>query len=407
MWADRITGFTGFKKMMETPKRIICKTFARVFLLLQSWGFNIGIFCKSTIFSHSINPVILSKYKIIFSFVLMFQFGFSQEIHRYGTTTANFLEIGIGSAPSAMGEAYVAVANDLSSIYWNPAGLSSIKRTSVQFMIQPWVVDMNTLFFAGAMTIPRIGTLGFGLTQVGYGDMDVTTLEYQDGTGEKFTANDLAFTLSYSRRIVSWFSFGSSVKLVQSNIWHSSARAFALDLGVMINTQFFSVTKKRMDGLVIGMSISNYGTRMKFDGIDVYQPIDISEFEEGNFGDVPGQFRPQEWELPLLFRIGIAVKPIVTINSNLTIAIDAIHPNNNTESLNIGAAYEMRFPGKVTVTFRGGQKALFMDQPQFGLTGGMGVKLYFLKNQTITVDYAYKTMGILGNVHATTVSLNF
>ncbi|MBC8216279.1 MAG: PorV/PorQ family protein [Candidatus Marinimicrobia bacterium] len=339
--------------------------------------------------------------------VFMCNIGFSQEIHRYGTTTANFLEIGIGSAPSAMGEAYVAVANDLSSIYWNPAGLASFRGTAVQFMIQPWVIDINTLFFAGAMSIPRIGTIGFGLTQVGYGDMDVTTLDYQDGTGEKFTANELAFSLSYSRRIVSWFSFGSSAKLVQSNIWHSSAHAFALDLGVMINTQFFSVTRNRKDGLVIGMSISNYGTRMKYDGIDLYQPIDISEYEEGNYGDVAGQFRPQEWELPLLFRIGISVKPIVTKNTNLIFAVDANHPNNNTESLNIGVAYEMRFPGKATVTFRGGQKAIFMDQPQFGITGGLGVKLYFLKNQSLTVDYAYKTMGILGNVHATTVSLNF
>ena len=45
---------------------------------------------------------------------------------------------------------------------------------------------------------------------------------------------------------------------------------------------------------------------MRFDGIDIYQPIDISEYEEGNYGDVPGQFRPSDWELPLIFRIGVA-----------------------------------------------------------------------------------------------------
>ena len=42
----------------------------------------------------------------------------AQTINRYGTTTANFLEIGVGSGPTAMGDAYVAVANDVSSIYW-------------------------------------------------------------------------------------------------------------------------------------------------------------------------------------------------------------------------------------------------------------------------------------------------
>ena len=79
----------------------------------------------------------------------------------------------------------------------------------------------------------------------------------------------------------------------------------------------------------IGMSISNYGTRMQYDGIDSYQPIDISEFEEGNYGDVAGQFRTSEWELPLIFRIGFALKPIVSNMMNLTISADALHPNNN------------------------------------------------------------------------------
>lgn len=349
----------------------------------------------------------MKLFNIIIIIVLLSRPCFSDEIHRYGSTAVNFLEIGVGSASGSMGEAYVAIANDLSAIYWNPAGLSSLQGTGFQFMIQPWVVDINTLFVAGAVTVPGIGTFGLGLTQVGYGEMDVTTLEYQDGTGEKFTANDLAFSFSYSRRIVSWFAFGANMKMIQSNIWHASAKAFALDLGVLVNTHFFSITKKKEDGMVIGMSISNFGTRMKYDGIDLYQPIDISEYEGGNYGDVAGQFRTQEWELPLLFRIGIAVKPIVSNFSTLTLAIDANHPNNNSESINIGFAYKIRFPGNGAIIFRGGQKALYMDNPQFGPTGGLGLEWNFLNNRKITVDYAYKTMGILGNVHATTVGMNF
>ena len=126
-------------------------------------------------------------------------------INRYGTTTANFLEIGVGSDANGMGEAYVAVANDISSIYWNPAGLASLDAPSVSFMLQPWLVDINMLFTGGAVIIPRVGNIGFGITQMDYGEMDVTTLEYQDGTGEKFTATDLAASLTFSLKIVSWF----------------------------------------------------------------------------------------------------------------------------------------------------------------------------------------------------------
>ncbi len=349
----------------------------------------------------------MKLFKSIIILALLSHVGFSDEIHRYGTTAANFLEIGIGSASGGMGEAYVAVANDLSAIYWNPAGLSSLKGVGIQFMIQPWVVNINTIFTAGAVNVPRIGTFALSLTQIGYGQMDVTTLSYQEGTGEKFTANELALTFSFGRRLVPWFAFGANAKLVQSNIWHASANAFALDLGVLVNTHFFSVTGEKAEGMVIGMSISNYGTRMKYDGIDLYQPIDISEYEEGNYGDVAGQFRTQEWELPLLFRIGVAVKPIVSNFTTLTLSADAVHPNNNTESINIGFAFKVKFPGNGAIVFRGGQKALYMDEPQFGLTGGLGLEWNFLNNRKIIVDYAYKTMGILGNVHATTIGLNF
>ena len=66
----------------------------------------------------------MKLYKFIFILTFLSHVVFADEIHRYGTTAANFLEIGIGSASGGMGEAYVAVANDLSAIYWNPAGFS-------------------------------------------------------------------------------------------------------------------------------------------------------------------------------------------------------------------------------------------------------------------------------------------
>ena len=330
-----------------------------------------------------------------------------QMINRYGTTAANFLEIGVGSDGNAMGEAYVAVTDGLSSIYWNPAGLASLKDPTVSFMMQPWIVDINMLFTAGAVIIPGVGNLGFGITQMNYGEMPVTTLEYQEGTGENFTASDLAASITFSRKIVSWFAFGSSLKYIRSNIWHSSASSAAVDLGVLVNTKFFSFTGKDSDGMNIGMSISNYGTRMQFDGIDIYQPIDVSELEEGNYGDVAGQFRPSEWELPLIFRIGVALKPIVNNFTKVTIAADALHPNNNSESINLGCSIDNTIPGFGVFSLKGGVKALYMDSGQYGYTGGLGLKMFYLGNRSLSVDYAFKSMGILGDVHVYTVGFSF
>ena len=41
-----------------------------------------------------------------------------------GTTGAQFLKIGTGARPVAMGYAFSAVADDLNALYWNPAGLA-------------------------------------------------------------------------------------------------------------------------------------------------------------------------------------------------------------------------------------------------------------------------------------------
>jgi len=332
---------------------------------------------------------------------------YAQKPYRVGTTTANFLEIGIGSDGNAMGDAYVSMVGNLSSIYWNPAGLAFLKRNEAMFMIQPWIADINSTAAAAAIVSPSYGTLSFGFYHVGYGDMEVTTLGMQDGTGELFNANDYSFIFAFSRRLAQWFAFGASGKYIGSQIWHEKASAFALDLGVLVNTNFFSPTGEKEDGLKIGMSISNYGTRMKYDGMDLLNPIDIKPKEAGNYSDVQGQFRLQEWELPLIFRIGCSINPIVMNNHRLTLAVDALHPNNNSESINIGGQYELRIPGTGSFFLRGGYKSLFIDESEYGLTFGGGLVLRFMNNYAFKADYAFKPIGILGNTHSYTLGVLF
>lgn len=333
--------------------------------------------------------------------------GLAQGPNRFGTTAANFLEMGIGSAGNALGEAYVSVVKDLSAVYWNPAGLAYLEGNEAQFMYQPWVVDISSIFAGVALKLPRLGTLAVSMTQIGYGETEVTTLVNQDGTGELYTANEYSIGLSFGRKLARWFSFGASGKYISSQIWHVKGNALAVDLGVIVNTQFFSFSGDGMDGLNIGMSISNYGTRMQYDGIDLLNPIDILPEEYGNFADVPGQFRMQSWELPLIFRIGASLKPIVTDNQQLTVAVDALHPNNNTESVNAGIQHEFKIPGVASFFLRAGRKALFMENSQYSYTFGGGIHFYLMSNRSFKVDYAFKSLGVLGNTHAYTIGLVF
>jgi len=78
---------------------------------------------------------------------------------RAGISTAQFLKIGVGARASALGDAFVAIANDVSALYWNPAGLVQFKNDEIIFSHNKWVVDINHDFLGGVYH--------FGITLVG------------------------------------------------------------------------------------------------------------------------------------------------------------------------------------------------------------------------------------------------
>jgi len=338
---------------------------------------------------------------------LLSAIGGAKEPYRMGTTTAGFLEIGVGSAGIAMGDAYVASSMDLSSIYWNPAGLAYVKSNEALFMYQPWVVGVNTMFAGYAMSLPRIGSIGVGIFGMNYGNIDVTTLDYQMGTGEQYTAYDYNFNLTYARSLADWFSFGASAKYVTSKIWHTAANAMAVDLGVLVQTPFFSTTGEYDGGMRIGMSIANYGSKMQYDGFDLLFPEDMNPSEAGNYQNLQAKYKMQDWELPLLFRVGVALTPIKRANQELMIEVDALHPNNMSEFVNVGAEYKFMLPGFGALTLRGGYKGLFMVDNNYGPTFGGGLKVFVSPRRSFNIDYAYRSLGVLGNVHCTSFGVAF
>ncbi len=326
--------------------------------------------------------------------------------NRVGTTASNFLELGFDPKGIAMGEACVSTVENLSSIYWNPAGLASMSKNELFFAYQPWLVGTQTYMASAGIAVPSLGTFAASILGINYGEMEVTTMELQEGTGEKYSPADLAINFSYGRRLTSWFNFGTTIKYIHSSIFHSNANALAADFGVIINTGYFSPTDKK-DGMRIGMCLSNYGTRMKYGGLDMLRSVDISPDEAGNYKDIQVEYKTDSWELPLIFRIGISVNPIVTNIHRLTLAVDALHANNNNESLNLGAKYTLSIPGIAKLFLRGGYRSIFLENSQFGLTFGGGILLHSNQRNAIQIDYAYRNIGILGYTNVIGISYIF
>lgn len=335
---------------------------------------------------------------VVFILFVLFAIGLSDQCvaqSRRGTTTANFLEISLGTG-GAMGDANVAMTNDLMSIYWNPAGLGFMKKSEAKFSTQPYILNTGVQFAGIGIVLPNVATLALGITHMGFGETEVTSLAYPEGTGEKYTANDYAVALSIGKQLTDWFAFGASAKYISSQIWHMTGSGTALDLGVIVNTGFFSSGKS--DGMNIGMSIANYGGGLKYDGIDLYQAIDISTSEQGNYAGTSGQYRTKTWEFPLIFRIGTSFKRYITPKQHFTLAVDALHPNNNNESVNIGGHYNFVLPGYGELYLCAGYKGLGDPKSIFGFSYGAGMLLSMGPSLTTRIDLGYKTIGDLGNV---------
>ncbi|MBN1424350.1 PorV/PorQ family protein [Candidatus Fermentibacteria bacterium] len=317
----------------------------------------------------------------------------AQGVSKAGTTAATFLSVGQGSRAIAMGGAFVAVANDVSALYWNPAGAARLNATEFLFCHNEWLADMTFDYVASALPMGN-GVIGLSATFLSMGSEPVRTVNEPDGTGEFFDAGSYAMSAGYSRMLTDRFSFGLMGKVVREYIKDCSSTGFALDVGTLFETQW--------RGLMVGMSISNFGTKMQMAGNDVLVQVDIDPTQEGNNENINAHLALDRFDMPLVFRVGLAMDLLRDVpNNSLLISVDALHPNDNTEAVDLGLEYGLanRFFARV------GYKSLFMREAEEGLTAGAGFSLPVLGAATLGVDYAYQAFGRLEQAHRLSVSL--
>ena len=119
---------------------------------------------------------------------------------RIGTSSGTFLKIGVGARATALGESFVAVANDPSAIYWNPAGLASLQRQEMMLSHVEWPGDIRYEHLAYVLPVKRLG----GSLAFQFGSLSTQideTNEFQPfGTGRSFTYSDVVAGAAYARR---------------------------------------------------------------------------------------------------------------------------------------------------------------------------------------------------------------
>ena len=320
-----------------------------------------------------------------------------EEFRKVGTSAAQFLKVGVGARALSMGGAFESVADDASAVYWNPAGITNVQRTSWTFTHTNWLVDTGHDFSALVLPLDGSSFLGFSINAMTVGDEEITTESNPTGTGQYWNAQGLAGGITYARRMTNRFSLGTTVKFVTERIWNESATAIAIDIGTYLDTQY--------KGIIIGMAYTNFGNNMQLTGRDLIREYDPNEANSLN-ANVDTRLHTEPWPLPTCFTISTSVELmgkadrfIQSDMNRLTIAANGTHPNDDSEKLNVGGEYAFR----EMLFLRGGYSSGY-DLSQ--LSYGAGVKLN-LYGRFLTIDYAYAPFGDFADIQTFSLSSDF
>jgi len=307
---------------------------------------------------------------------------------RAGISTFQFLKIGVGARGVGMGESFVAIANDASALYWNPAGLAQSSENQVFAAHTAYVADIQHEYLGVTYHLTDADAVGLSLTSLHMADMEITTETQPLGTGRYFSFGDVGMGLSYARKMTDQFSFGATVRYVEETLDILKMRSVMVDLGTYywtgLGTARFAVVITNF-----GADVAPAGTATQLDGTQV------TAF--------------QSFSLPTLFKLGFAMEPWMTDDQRITASVQLNHPNDNAENVRLGMEYAWQnmffLRGGLKRTI--GQKLLAADETSeesFALGAGFRLATGVT---TVQADYAYANFERLGSVHRISLTLTY
>jgi len=318
---------------------------------------------------------------------------------KVGTTSANFLQMEIGARAIALGGAYVAIADDATALFWNSAGIGLVENGNAVYQFGSRYADIAHHYAGFVYGLGNDDKIGIMINYVDVGEMEITTLNEPDGTGQNFSASNIAIGLSYARQLTDRVYVGILAKYIQENIWMESAYGFALDMGAIYNIE--------EKGIRIGMNLANLGTDMKIsDGANL-------DFYKDKIDGYPGSPTPKStlatktFPLPMVFTMGFAIdlvgrKSIVMPNAEHKVMI-AISANDSFDApfrSNVGIEYSWQS----ILSLRSGYHIGY-DTKDLSL--GVGLNLKQFTSLDVVLDYVWNNYGDLGAINVFTLGINF
>ena len=347
----------------------------------------------------------------------------TQDNTAYGGASGEFLLLGAGARGTALGGAYAALATDLTSMYYNPAGLAQLARPSVMVSSLSYVAD--TRYTWTGIAFPMAGgvrSVGLSLGSFGFSDQPIYTLADPDGNGRTYSVRQTFISGTLSQNFSDRFSAGVSLKFINDRLGTAKANGVAVDFG----TNFHASVGARP--IRASFMIQNLGTNLQHSGEDLI--VGVTRQPPLGTVDVPQEpqsaaLSTSSWTLPVLFRVGVALDLVSQGSNHLTVLSEFTQPNNTKPGAGAGLEWSMQNIGQFgfSVAARGSYTiqpdnqindiALGMPTRESsgtftsdGLALGGGLE-YARGTTRVGFDYAWKSLGTLGSVNFLSFSVGW
>jgi len=280
-----------------------------------------------------------------------------------------FMSTGVGARALAMGGAFAAVADDASTIYWNPAGMADTKGaevSSVKRISQSGVDSSYTYLSLDYNSGENTGAFGASFLSQSFGGIMITDTQGNQ-VGGLTSAGDNVVYLSYAKKLAGWVSGGLSLKVLFGNYPTGSGstgyNGFGEDLGILIDMGHLSGS---LNGLKFAINAQDLYTTMNW----------------GSGGGFSGGMERVEPNI----KLGLAYLPfsdvMKALDSRVTLAAD--YDSEYSGAYHLGAEY--LWNGMIALR-AGVQNYISYTlelQQEAGWSLGGGIKWYFLE-----IDYAF------------------
>jgi hypothetical protein len=340
----------------------------------------------------------------------------------FGGSSAEFLLFGAGARGMALGGSFSTTVDDVSSLYYNPAGLTMMQGPEVALTLMPYFADTD--YYWTGLAFPFADGdfgLGFFLGSFGFGNQPIYTEADPDGlSGETYGVRETVAGISFAHAFIDRFSAGLTLKFINDDLatgslGGASASAFALDFGVNFHSELGN-RPIRLAFVVqnLGSQLQHGGEALRFR--DVNRSDQDPTVPDQRLDPPAAELTAASFPLPTNFRVGLNYD-IVSSEAH-TLALMGEFIESNQQDAAFGFASEYRWSPEeqpLGVALRASYQtqpdnsqdlgALFAaDEGIDGLGLGGGLFYKFSERYRVQFDYAYKTYGVLGSANAFTVT---